>query len=60
MTLPREKATQLADLPHEFSGQLAERCAICDQPAFEPRHVAWERAADWNVPASTLPRQLGT
>lgn len=58
--LPREKATEKADLPHRFQEDLpVGSCAICHEPAFDSRHLAWEKAqADDDAP-STLPRETG-
>lgn len=60
VTLPREKATHRADLPHEFVGDLPDgSCEICTLRAVEPRHLAWEKAQERQEQDSTLPRELG-
>jgi hypothetical protein len=40
----REKATELADLPHRFEGD-GEHCSLCSSELLDVRHVAWEKAA---------------
>lgn len=40
----REKATQLADLPHRFEGD-SIICTLCSMQLLDARHVAWEKAA---------------
>ena len=40
----REKATQLADLPHRFEGTTTH-CLLCAAGLLDARHVAWEKAA---------------
>ncbi len=41
----RERATEIADLPHEFAGvENAGACLTCRAALGDPRHVAWERA----------------
>jgi hypothetical protein len=58
--LPREKATEQADLPHKYDGPVSlTACDICKAPLADPRHLAWEKAqADDDTP-STLPREMG-
>lgn len=58
MSLPREKATHAADLPHEFAGD-SSRCELCGQFVHEARHLAWERANDATDVPATLPRETG-
>lgn len=61
MRLPRETATHAPDLPHKYQGKVPlGACTLCGEPAFELRHVAWEKAnEDAAGPAPTLPRETG-
>jgi hypothetical protein len=61
MSLPRETATHAPDLPHKHQGKISLPCALCGEPAFELRHVAWEKANEDTTadPILTLPRETG-
>lgn len=58
--LPVEKATDYADLPHQFGGQTrADECSVCYGPEIDPRHVAWERAMMAHPSRAVLRREYG-
>lgn len=56
----RERATELADLPHQFEAHAGVTiCSICAQHALDARHVAWERAAAQQPLPAVLLRERG-
>lgn len=58
--MQREKATDIADLPHQFEGEAVnDECPLCLGTALDPRHVAWERAAVTPPAPSQLIRERG-
>lgn len=60
MTLPRERATHEADLPHAFRGFVHGACSVCRGELVAPLHAAWEQAAAAHLPAPpTMPREKG-
>lgn len=61
MSLPREQATEAADLPHPFTqGPVGPFCGVCRAQELDARHLAWERAAlEPGANATPLPRETG-
>lgn len=58
--LPREKATQEADLPHAYeSWNVKPVCKLCRLPEGDQRHVAWEQNKEQAAEYPTLPREQG-
>ncbi len=59
--MPREYATQPADLPHRFELDeelLPGLCAVCSAVESDPRHKSWERAKAAG-PETKLRREFG-
>lgn len=59
MSLPREKATHKADLPHQYEGKISLGCDVCGDPFLGDKHVAWERAHEQGPSPVSLPRETG-
>lgn len=61
MTLPRERATYEADLPHRFTAPAdIEACTVCGGALVSSLHAAWEQAAvAASVEPVTIPRERG-
>lgn len=56
----REKATDVADLPHQFEQADVDICRVCWGIELDARHLAWERAAaEKAAPGDALPRERG-
>lgn len=55
----REKATDIADLPHQFEAGQRGRCNLCLMPALDARHVAWEKASLLKMERESFARERG-
>lgn len=61
MSLPRERATSKADLPHAYEGVAGVNdCTICSGSLFDDRHGDWEKALEQTPVEPRLPRETGT
>lgn len=60
MSLPRERATEKADLPHAYEQLTGTRlCHVCGAGEVDARHGEWEKAREEQSPVPVLPRETG-